>query len=505
MRYVVWLLIGAFFAGCSTKQLPAPVLQPLDISAADALVKAGCYRCLTEAYTLYERARTFAPPHPEARGRAFSTALLVALREKELDLDATPWLERARSIALPDEGTYLDVVAGLPWAGGSVPDFEPRKRVSPSALDDWRLTMPLRRHVELDHYVLLTLECVLGTRASITEALRTIDTSQPLLQFRAGLCRPDQRPKLESLVAADPRFVEAWYYIGRYEMSSGVNAAGNAASRRWLTSAVRPLTLAHDGIPEAPTLTTVLASLMRARSDLRRALSLYDDALARRATHADALLGRTVALSYLKRYDEGIAAAGRIITLGRGHVASGYYYRAWNHYQRQELDAAAADAAVAKRMRAPEEVLVLSGLVAYDQQRFLDARRDFTQAIADNPRRCTARWYLGILDLDDQSWAPALATFGQAAECYLAATEALRREMALLPDDLPEDVRSAQMASLGDDIVVNNRQAGRSFFNAAQAALRLNDTAAALRHAKMASTYDEMRERAEAIITKLER
>jgi tetratricopeptide (TPR) repeat protein len=185
-------------------------------------------------------------------------------------------------------------------------------------------------------------------------------------------------------------------------------------------------------------------------------------------------------------------------------VASAYYYRAWNHYQRQELEAAAADVAIAKRMRSPEEVLVLSGLVAYDQKRFLDARRDFSEAIADNPRRCTAHWYLGILDLDDQSWAPALATFGQAADCYLSATETLRREMAQLPDDLPDDVRSAQMASLGDDIVINNRQAGRSFFNAAQIAVRLKDTAAALRHAKMASNYDEMRERAEAIIAKLE-
>ena len=76
--------------------------------------------------------------------------------------------------------------------------------------------------------------------------------------------------------------------------------------------------------------------------------------------------------------------------------------------------------------------------------------------------------------------------------------------MTQLPDDLPEDVRASQMASLGDDIAVNNRQAGRAFFNAAQAAMRLNDRASALRHAKMASTYDEMRERADAIISKLQ-
>lgn len=503
MRFVLWLVIGAFVAGCSTKQLPVPVPQPLDLAAADALVNAGCYRCLTEAYSRYERARTFSPPHPGARARAFSTALLVALREKELDLDATPWLERARAIALPDEGIYLDVVGSLPWTGGSIADLQPAQPIRSSALGDWRLTMPLRRHVELDTYVLLTLQCLLGTRASITEALRTVDTSLPLLQFRAGVCRPDQRPKLEALVAADPRFVEAWYYIGRYEMTAGVNSPGAAASRRWLTTAVRPLTVAHEGIPEAPTLTTTLASLMRARSDLGRALGLYDDALSRRPTHADAMLGRMVALSYLKQYDEGIAAAARIIALGRGHIASAHYYRAWNHYQREALDAAAADVAVAKRMGAAEEVLVLSGLIAYDQKRMADARRDFTDAVAGNPRRCTAQWYLGMLDLDDQSWAPALASFGTAADCYLSTTEALRREMTQLPDDLPEDVRASQMASLGDDIVVSSRQAGRAFFNAAQAAMRLNDTAVALRHARMASTYDEMRERADAIIAKL--
>jgi tetratricopeptide (TPR) repeat protein len=209
--------------------------------------------------------------------------------------------------------------------------------------------------------------------------------------------------------------------------------------------------------------------------------------------------------SGLRDYDDGIAAASRIIALGRGHLASAHYYRAWNHYQRQDLDAAAADVANARRLRAPEEVLVLSGLVAYDRRRFLDARRDFTEAAAGNPLRCTAHWYLGILDLDDRSWASALASFGQAADCYLNATESLRREMAQLPDDLPGEVRAAQLASLGDDVAVNNRQAGRAFFNAAQAALRLKDDAAALRYAKRASNYEEMRERAEAIVATIER
>jgi tetratricopeptide (TPR) repeat protein len=505
MRYVVWLSICLVLSGCAAKVPPAAPPPPaVDLAPADALLRAGCYRCLTEAFGLYDRARTSPNAPPRARDGAFVTAVLLALREKDLDLEATPWLTRARAIATPEEATYIDVVAGLPWdAASAFPDFQPATPLKAEELTRWR-RMPPMLHPELDDYLRLTLECRLGTRASLNDTIRTLDLTPPLMQYRAGLCGSEQRPRLERLVENDPRFAEAWYFIGRYEMASGVTALGQGAARRWLVTAVKPLMQAHEALTDVPTITSVLAGVMRARNELRRALSLYDEALALRPTHNEALFGRTITLSYLKRYDEAIVAAGTIITRNRGHVSSAYYYRAWNEYQKTQLDPAASDVAIAKRMIAPEEVLVLSGIIAYDQKRPVDARTDFDAAVADNPGRCVAHWFLGILNLDESAWAPAVSTFKSAAACYVASVTALRQEARDLPADLPADVRAEQTADLEDSIAENTKQAGRSFFNAAQAAVRLGDTPTALEQAREALAFDDVREKAEAIVKRLE-
>ena len=513
-RLLVALIAGVTMSGCAKKQALAPPPPPvvIDLAPADALVHAGCYRCLSQAYDLYTRAMSSPAAPTGARRGAFVTSILLALREKELDLEATLWIEKARGTALPEEATYLDIVSAMPWDGGSTPDFEPQDSLTPEMLVRWRSSMPLRRHPQLDDYILLSLECKMGRRATFEDAVRTIDLSPPLLQYGAGICRPDQRPLLEQLVEQEPRFVEAYYFIGRYEMATGVIAPGQGgsavqatASRRWLVTAVKPLRQAHEALPEAPTITSVFAGVMRARNELRRALALYDEALAIRPAHGEALFGRTITLSYLRRYDEGMAAATEIIRRNRGHVASAFYYRAWNAYQKTQLAEAARDVAIAKQMRAPEEVLVLSGIVAYDQKRAADARRDFDAAILENPGRCTAQWYLGLLDLDEEKWPPAITSFATSAQCYVTTVAAFQREAAQLPSDLPEDIRAEQVASLAQNLEDSKKQAGRSFYNAAQAAMQAGDTPMALIHARQALAYEVVRERADLIVKRLER
>ena len=505
MRYVVWLSLCIIVTGCAGKHVPAAAAlpRPVDLAPAEALLQAGCYRCLTQSYAIFERARTSPAPPARARDGAFVTAVLLALREKDLDLEAGPWLSRARDIATADETIYLDITDALPWDAGAAPDFEPQKTLPADALTRWRL-MPPMQHAELDDYFRLTLECRLGTRASFNELLRTLDVTPPLLQYRAGLCGSEQRPRLERLVASEPRFAEAWYFIGRYEMATGVQSAGLRGNKSWMTTSVKPLADAHAALADVPTITSVLAGLMRARSELRRALSLYDEALTLRPTHGEALFGRALTLSYLKRHDEAIAATTRVIERNRSYVPSAYYYRALNEYQKDQFDLAAGDVATARRMAAPEETQVLSGLVAYAQQRKMDARADFTAAVAGNASRCVAHWYLGILNLDDEAWVPAVSTFSDAAVCYVAAATTLKREAEQLPDDLPEDVRAQQLAEYQDTIAENTKQAGRAFFNAAQAALRTGDSATALHQAREALAYEDVRERAEGIVKQLQ-
>ena len=85
------------------------------------------------------------------------------------------------------------------------------------------------------------------------------------------------------------------------------------------------------------------------------------------------------------------------------------------------------------------------------------------------------------------------------------ASDVIRREADQLPEDLPSDVRAEQLASLDETFVDHQRQAGRSFYNAAQAAVRVGDNASALGFARTATSYDDVRERAEIIVRRLEK
>jgi tetratricopeptide (TPR) repeat protein len=507
MRDILLIAIGVTLAACAgqARPAPAPADVPVHLSRADALVGAGCYTCLLEAFATYERALASRVPPTDAREKAFATAVLLAMREKELGLEAVPWLERASRLATPDETPYLDLVSRLPWTSAGVAlDFDPPRPATPTEVAEWRLRVS-PAHAILNDYISVAAACSLGT--GLEAAARVVDLGVPAVRYRAGLCDRRQRRYLEEVVAADPRFVEAWFFIGRYEMSLGVSPIDgrfDASTREWLTSAVPPLSAAHDGLPDAPVVSVVFAGLMRARGELARALALYDEALALRPAQGDALLGRTVTLTYLKQHEEAVSTASRLIALGVWHVGDAYYWRAWNEYQRGALEAAAADIAAARRLQTNADVMLVSGMIAYDQQRPADARMDFERSLRMDSGKCPARWYLGFLNIDEERWPEAVSSFAAAGDCYVAAVSALRAELDALPPDLPAEARQQQTDSYDQNIADSVGQAGRSFFNAAQASVRTGDLTSATAYARSAAAYEGVRDRAEGLLKDLE-
>ena len=500
------VLLAILAAGCAAKPRSSPASPPAhDLSRADALLEAGCYRCLREAYDLYEAALAAPVPSSSARNGAFSTAVLLAIREKELGLPAAPWLDRAEALGLPGTQRYVDIVVRLPWTtAGQVPDFETPERLSAGVIDAWLAAPAAATFSLLEQYLAIALTCERGRPIDVATA-RTFDLTRRPLRYRFGLCGMSRRDHLTAVLAEDARFVEASFFIGRYEMTQGVAPVGSVGSRAWLTRALPPLREAHEGLPEAPVVTIVLADLMRSRTELVRALDLYDQALTLRPAQRDALLGRLITLTYLDRRDEAIAAATRMIQLGTWHVGMAYYWRSWNHYRSGRLEAAAADIAAARRSVVTDEVLALSGRIAYDQKRPIDARADLTGALNMNANHCMARWYAGLLDVDEASWADAVHTFATAGGCFHQAAESTRAEIAQLPEDLPAEARELQVASITESVTNSLQQAGRAFFNAAQAAMRLEDRPAAAAFARSAASYESMKERAEALLKALER
>ena len=467
---------------------------------AARLVDAGCYACLKDAFGIYEAVLAGPAPAVRTAARAFTTALLLALREKELGLEATPWIERATRLSSTlDEHRYVEMVSAVPWASvGPAADFEAAQRPRADAIQEWLITLRLPASTSvLDRHLLLALTCNARGLGLPTD-LATFNADRPLLQYRLGLCGAGQRRHLDSAIAAEPRFVEALFVAGRYEV------AGALGGREWVPRALPLLTAAHEGLPDAPIVTVTLAGVWRVRNELGRALTLYDEALTVRPAQRDALLGRVITLTSLGRSEAAVATATRMVELGTWYMGDAYYWRAWNRYQTRQLDAAAADVADSRRFGSSVELLTLSGMVAYDQQRKADARRDMEQAHRNDPGNCTAAWFLGLINADEALWVPASTMFASAASCYRDTADALQTEAAALPGDLSAEALTQQTADYDRRIAESFRQRASAAFNAALASVRLGDKPQAIEFAHIAASHDAMKDRAETLLQSLE-
>jgi tetratricopeptide (TPR) repeat protein len=343
----------------------------------------------------------------------------------------------------------------------------------------------------LDRYLLLALTC---GRAAGTPPDDPSFADRPLLQYRLGLCGFQQREHLDTVFAASPRFAETGFYLARYEMT-------NAAGARVLVTRALPLLLAaHESVPSSPIITTTLATVWSSRNEFARALALYDDALAIRPAQRDALLGRARMLTYLGRSDDAIVTATRLIDLGTWYLGDAYYWRAWNRYATGNIAGAAADVVDARRYQSSGELLTLSGMIAYDQQRPADARRDFDEALRVNPVNCPAMWYLGLIDVDARNWQPGRDTFVNAAGCYTSAVAAIETED--LPADLSPEALQQQQEDRARRLADNQRQVARSALNAALLSMQIGDRDTALRFAGIASTHELTKERAASVLSR---
>jgi tetratricopeptide (TPR) repeat protein len=483
---VIVVAASLWVAACASRALPKAVaVTPPPAAAADALVNEGCYRCLREAFVIYESAGL-----PD---RVFSTALLIAVREKELGLEASPWLERARSLATAATSTYVDIAAGVPWTSvANAPDFDPPPRPTPTVLQA-RLAFLTRPEATtlLDRYLLLATMC--SRRGGAPPEHFAADV--PLLQFRLGICGFDHRQDLDTVFASSARFVEAGFFLARYEMTN------TGFGRAQVTRALPLLLDAHEGLPESPIITATLAGVWAARNEYARALTLYDEVLAVRPRQRDALLGRTTVLTYLGRPDEAIATASRLIEFGTWYLGDAYYWRAWNYYNTDRRDPARSDVERARTFQSSDDLLTLSGMIAYDDQRRVDARRDFDAARAVNPANCSAVWYLAVLDVDERLWPAARELFSHATECYRAA--ALAAEAEELSPDLSPEALVQQQQDRARRLASHRRQEARSALNVAMLSLQLGDRDAAKRFAEIAVYHDFPHERAENVLRSL--
>ena len=476
----VWLAAGLVWLSAACASKPVKNADLVLIDQADARVLEGCYDCLIDARTAYVKLAA-GKARPVILPRLFEVELLLTLREKELDLDFAPSLARARDLLkeLPaplEAARYVAVVEGIPSDEIGIPRAEmgrfrqaAGKTFVPTvdAEIQWLSTavgfsQPFRQ------YLSLAADCTSSGRprqqGQLPFASRNRDpgpAAPPLVTYRFAICdRVIARAPIEHVYSTVPRFVEAAYFLARRELAD----QKQTKVRELLAPATRRF-------PQSSALTYFNGSFNQLIGDCKAGLGYYDETIALQPLHENALLGRAICLTYLKRQQEAIQAATRIIDLKLDNIHEGYYWRAWNYHFLQQLVPARSDIEAAKRMRSTSEIHTLAGIIEHDQDDLSPAEKDLiiAKSMSGGEQNCTARWYLGLVEMKREKWIESGAHFEDAMGCYansVVLNEFRRDNIAKTPDLDPEFV-ARQIAGFEAAIKEDRTQQYSSAFNAA--------------------------------------
>ena len=417
-------------------------LAAADRAAADTRVLDGCYDCLIEAQATYERLAA-GPARQGLLVPMFEVALLMALREKELALDSTATFARATALGaeLPpalEAARHLAVVDAVPPNAEGATYVESRAfrqgRLKFAAIVDvelaWLAASPLRPEVR--EYLSLSIDCAYRDRrtppgrATAGPVVRDVPSgTSPLVAYRLATCDAIKADVLADVTARVPGFVESSHFQAGPEVSRAQDTGG---------AGVRPLLEAsYTRFPQSPVVTYQHANFQQRLADFAQALRFYDETLVLRPLHENALIGRTVSLTFLQRHDDAIAEASRMIDLRTVNVHEAYYWRAWNLYVRKDLASARADIERAKAIESSGDIHRLAGVIEHDQDDLDIAERDLVRAkspFLGGQNDCTARWYLGLVGIKRSRWSDAGAHFEDAMACYRRVTIAVEEKLA---------------------------------------------------------------------------
>ena len=293
----------------------------------------------------------------------------------------------------------------------------------------------------------------------------------PMVSYIVASCAGVKAPMLQSLRERVPAYAEAAYYLARMHVSEAADTGGSAA---------KPfLAEAYGRFPTSPSITYLQGSFQQMIGDCREALRFYDETLALEPVHDNAMLGRTVCFAFLKRFDESIASATRMIEVKSSNEPYAYYWRAWVRHVRAELVEARADIERAKSMLSNNEIHRLAGIIEYDQNDLDIAEKDLViaKSMQGGFSDCVARWYLGLVQMKREKWPQSGQHFEDAMGCYesqaIVAQEGLRRMEAR--ENIDPDFKARQIANFQAAIKEDMSQHYASAFNAANHYLRGGD------------------------------
>jgi len=506
----VCLPVGLLCA-CAPKG-PSPQLIA-EMAKAEALQSQGCYTCLKEALAIFEKLLQAKVQPAGVAERVFDTALLVAVREKELGMPSDESMVKAKGLVVPLRQPVMDA-AELIIGDSTGLDPEMRAFVTGRNRPALDPDNPKRRALDAfppsdlaAKYIGLAIDCEQQKLIESVDmkALTAAYAGSPLIQFRLSTCGRPAAPNVGALREADPRWTDMFYWEARREM---VASLGQAID---LSKVVDLYGQGRDAFPSSLMLTMAWSNANLMAEEYESALSGFEDVLKTYPTHRDAMNGKMQAQSYLMRHVDAVTTATRILELGTWHIADANYWRAWNRYHLKEYDSAWADVENATRGLSNTRVYLLAGLIAYSRKELPTAVDRFDTAFKMDPRACDAVWMSGLVSIDQDELAVAGPKFTRSMTCFVSAASGLREErarleMAIQKRGTPPNARDQRnLDRLQRDADTADLKSAQSAFNGAQCYARTGGKGLALNLIDVAIAHPGMSEKAIALKALIEK
>ena len=490
---------------------PAPPTPAQRLASAEASVRQGCLDCLIDAFGEYELLRSLPAAVTVGTDGAIRTAALIGLRQRELGMNDDSYLQRARSLLMASPGqpawmrTVLDVIDVLPAGGVTRTPTNDRDIARSQALrvnlDGWRTTLrDLAPASEFNAYVWLAFACAnegrdvaLDTMFAPTDKFAGV----PLITFRRGMCRSLKPEPMRALLAANPRFVEAKYFLGSYDVSLLISGEDKLAEADQLFNE------AFAWRPEWPALTQSIANIAMTVEEFERAALFYGHTLALEPHAVDALLGKARAQTYIGKPVEAIATLD-VLLVERWFVGDARYWRALNESELERNDEAWTDVELAARLLVNAEVPKLAGLIAYRRHELEISRTKFEESRRRNPKDCETGYYLGVLLAEQKVWPRTAAVLSETSDCLLGAEQAYLKEIEnIRASQDPPERQAKKIARREQYIAKGRRYLVTSWFDIAVAYFNLSRPADARRYAEKVVDDEQFGERAKEILARL--
>lgn len=504
-------------ASCAPRNPPDAVPDPgaagVLAGRADGLVARGSYRCLLEGHAIRRALHERAPGSAEWRRARITSALLLALRERQLAIQGDAYLDEAEALLAgcdrcAAERAMAGVVRGVFVRGaGVVRDLAgsfPRPP-GPDVLEGW-------------------------TRALTERAASDVAAAAFLLELARGGPGVRADPAaIEDLVAArpdSPLVLISGAFAGRGDlavraldreetMAESYLILGQAARARDPGVAVAELRRAAEGLPRSVAALLSLADLLFALEDYAAALVRYDAVLELAPEHRDAHLHRGQVLHLLGRHRESVGALARLFELGNWYLGETHYWTGLGYRELDDREAAGRHASLARRWLPDDpRVYALAGSLALDAGEPDAAAREFAAAVAGAQRSskdwsgdeslCESHYSLGLLASRREDWGEGAADYEAAADCYDVshgrAAAALRAVRGWSLDDAR---REALVLSRTRRLDRAAHQRAGSLYNAAVCHYRAGEEARARELARRAGTHEAYAERVEKLLAAL--